>query len=148
MKLTKTLTFAAIVAGTLLAGNALIAQDAPKDKPPGGQGSPGARPGIEQAAKELGLSDEQKTKLKAAMDEQREKMKALREDSSLSADDKKAKGKELRDAFQAKVKGILTPEQFEKWQKNMQQRRPQGGPGGAGGPGAQHEGGKKPAKQD
>lgn len=148
MKLTKTLTFAAIVAGTLLAGNALVAQDAPKDKPPGGpgaQGGPGMRgPNAEQMAKDLGLSDEQKTKLKAAMDEQREKMKALREDTSLSADDKKAKGKELRDTFQAKVKEILTPEQFEKWQKNMQQRRPQGGPGG---PGGKPEGGK-PAKQD
>jgi hypothetical protein len=41
-------------------------------------------------------------------------------------------------AFTAKMKEILTPEQFEKWQKQMQQRRPAAKPAG--------EGEKKPKK--
>jgi len=59
-------------------------------------------------------------------------MKALRADTSLSAEDKKAKGKEIREAMQAKMKEILTPDQLEKWQK-MQRNRPGGGKPAAGG---------------
>lgn len=131
MKLTKTLALAALVAGSLLAGTALQAQDAPKEKPPGAQGGPGvrARPNADQIAKDLSLTDEQKTKLKAALEEQQAKMKALRADTSLTPEEKKAKAKELREANQAKMKEILTPEQLEKWQK-MQRNRGPGGPGG------------------
>ena len=137
--MTKTLALAALVAGSLLAGTALQAQDAPKEKPPGGPGMRG-RPNMEQIAKDLNLTDDQKTKLKAAMEDQQAKMKALREDTSLSQEDRRAKMKEIRDAMQAKIKEILTPEQLAKWQEQMKQRgRPPGGPGGkpaAGGSGA------------
>lgn len=129
MKMTKTLALAALVAGSLLTGTTLQAQDTPAGKPPGIQGGPGmrGRPNIDQIAKELNLTDDQKTKLKAAMDDQMTKMKALRENTSLSAEDKRTKSKEIREEFQAKVKEILTPEQLEKWQKHMQRGRPAGG---------------------
>ncbi|HTL73064.1 MAG TPA: hypothetical protein VL863_07145 [bacterium] len=132
--MTKTIALVALVAGSLLAGTALQAQDAPKDKPHGAQGGPGGpgmrgRPNADQIAKELSLTDEQKTKLKAALEDQQAKMKALREDTSLSAEDKKAKAKELREGMQAKMKEILTPEQLTKWQA-MQKNRGPGGPGG------------------
>jgi Spy/CpxP family protein refolding chaperone len=126
MKLNKTITLVALVAGSLLAGTALQAQDAPKEKPPGQQGGPGmrGRPNIDQIAKELNLTEDQKTSLKAAMEEQQAKMKALREDQNLSQEDRRAKAKEIREAHQAKIKEILTPEQLEKWQKRAQQNRP------------------------
>lgn len=137
MKLTKTLTLAAVVAAGLLAGTALQAQDAPKDKPPGAQGGPGSmhgRPNFDQLAKDLNLTEDQKTKLKAALDEQQTKMKALREDTSVAQADKRAKAKEIREATQAKIKEILTPEQLKKWQEHMQRNRPPGGekPGAGG----------------
>jgi Spy/CpxP family protein refolding chaperone len=128
MKLTKTFALAAVVAGSLLAGTALLAQDSTNTPPAGAPGL--RRPNAEQIAKQLDLSDDQKTKVKAALEEQQSKMKALREDASLSQEDKRAKAKELRESFIEKMKEILTPEQFEKWQKIMQHRtRP-----GAGGP--------------
>jgi len=132
MKLTKTITLAALVAAGLLAGTALQAQDAPKDKPAAAPGGPGQRggPNMDQIAKELNLSEEQKTKIKAAQEERMQKARALRQDSTLSQEDRKAKMKEIQDDFTAKMKEILTPEQFDKWQKTMQQRR-QGAPGAA-----------------
>ncbi len=124
MKMTQTFALAALVAGSLLAGTALQAQDAPKEKP-----AMHGRPNAEQIAKELNLTDDQKAKVKTALEDQQTKMKALHEDKSLSSEDRKAKSKEIREATQAKMKEILTPEQWEKWQK-MQ---------------ANHKGGAKPA---
>jgi periplasmic protein CpxP/Spy len=123
-------------------------------KPPGDhQGPPGGpRGGMQdrgaKLAEELGLSDDQKTKFQEVMKEQGDKRKALREDTSLSDDDKKTKGKALRDETDAKIKAILTAEQYEKWQKLQQGRR---GPGGPGGPGGKPPGDKPagaPEKKD
>jgi Spy/CpxP family protein refolding chaperone len=142
MKLNKTLALAALMAGGLIAANTLQAQDS-TNTPPAGEhhGGPGGmhRPNAEMIAKELGLTDDQKTQIKAALEDTMAKFKALHDDTSLSADDKKAKMKEIRDANQAKMKEILTPEQFAKWQKHMQQHRP-GGPGG-------EKGGDAPPKE-
>jgi periplasmic protein CpxP/Spy len=130
MKLTKTLAFAALVAGSLLAGTALQAQDS-TNTPPAGKhtGGPGmhGRPNIDQMAKELNLTDDQKTKVEAAMQDQQAKMKALHSDTSLSKEDRHAKVKEIHEGFTAKMKEILTPDQFEKWQKHMQHHPHRGG---------------------
>ncbi len=123
MKLTKTLTLAAIVAAGLLAGStALQAQEAPPAKHAGMHG----RPNIDQIAKDLNLTDDQKTQFKAAMQDQQTKLKTLRSDTSVSQEDKKAKAKEIREATQAKLKEILTPEQLKKLHKEMQHNRKAG----------------------
>jgi len=128
MKLAKIFTLAAVVAGSLLAGMALQAQSS--TNAPAAGGPPGIRrPNAEQIAKDLGLSDDQKAKVRAALEEQQKKMKDLRADTSLSQEDKRAKVKELRQSFVEKMKEILTADQFEKWQKTMQQR-PRLGAGG------------------
>jgi Spy/CpxP family protein refolding chaperone len=143
MKLTKTITLATLVAAGLLAGTALQAQDAPKDKPaaaPGG--GPAMRgPNMDQLAKELNLNEEQKTKIKAAQEERVQKAREVRQDTNLSQEDRKAKMKEIQETFTAKIKEILTPDQFEKWQKHAQQRRQVG-------PGADKPAGEKPSKKD
>lgn len=76
---------------------------------------------------ELGLTDEQRDKLRAAQKDQAEKLRAVREDSSLSREQKAAKAREMRDSLVATTKTILTPEQFEKWQKSREARRPRPG---------------------
>lgn len=128
MKLNKTLMMAALIAGSLFATGALQAQDAPKDKPAvdpatGVPAAPGAgakaRLNPEQIAKDLGLSEDQKTKFKDAMSDMQKKMQEVRKDTTLSQEDRRAKTKEIRDAAQAKYKEILTAEQFDKWQKLM-----------------------------
>ena len=68
-------------------------------------------------ADELQLTADQKEKLKPIMQDETQKMRALRQDASLSKDDKAAKLKTIREETNAKVKPILTADQFEKWKK-------------------------------
>lgn len=125
MKLKKTLTLAALVAASLFAGNTLQAQDAPKDKPAGEQPAPGPggpgmrRPPIspDAIAKQLDLTDDQKTKLKPVIEEMQKKVTEMRKDTGLAPEDRRAKMKEIRDGMTAKMKEILTPEQLAKWEK-------------------------------
>lgn len=126
--MTKTLALMALVAGGLLAGTSLQAQDNSSGKPAAPHGSPGmrGRPNMDRLAKELSLTDDQKTKLQAALEDQMTKIRELHKDTSLSQEDKRIKAKELREATQAKIKEILTPDQLEKWHKLMKQHGPQG----------------------
>lgn len=141
MKMHKVSLLAALAAGALIAFTpTLRAEDKPNrperpERPGGGPGGPGG-PGqrgdmLKKMAEELGLSDEQKTKLQEAFKSQREAMK------DLSPEERREKMKESREAMNAKVKEILTPEQYAKWERIRDERRP----GGPGGPGAGGQGG-------
>lgn len=143
MKLNKTLTLAALVAACLFAGSALQAQDAPKDKPADAPGGPGMRRpmlSLDSMAKQLDLTDDQKIKVKPIIEELTQKMGDLRKDTAMAPEDRRPKMKELRDAATAKLKEILTAEQFAKWEKMGPGGRRPGGAGGsppaAGGEGA------------
>ncbi len=144
---------AALAAGALLAGSSsLLAQDSPQTPPAGGAQGGGMRgrgPNLEQLTKALELTDDQKPKVKAVLDETTEKIGEVRKDpgfADLSREDKMAKMKPIRDAMTAKMKAILTAEQFAKYEKmgqNMRGNRPPGGGPGAGAPPA----GDKPPKE-
>ena len=84
---------------------------------------------MEETARELNLTDEQKQKLQAIVRERMEKLRELRQDTSLSQQEKLEKFKAGREALIAEIKKVLTPEQFEKWKA----RQPLLG-GAAGGP--------------
>ena len=136
---------AALVAGSVFAADvAVLAQDSTNTppagaRPPGGPGARG-RMNFEFVATSLALTDDQKAKAKPVFDEMQQKMTDLRKDTTLEAADRRAKMKEIRDGVTAKLKDILTEEQFAKWQK-MQQNRPRP----AGGAGAPPAGGTPPA---
>lgn len=66
---------------------------------------------------ELQLTADQKEKLKPIMQDETQKLKALRQDTSLSKQDKAAKIKTIHEETNAKVKPILTADQLEKWNK-------------------------------
>lgn len=139
MKYNKVTLIAALaVAGMVCMGSTATSQDAKPDKKPEvGQRSPAGRPGA-RIAEELKLTEEQNKKFQAAMAEQREKGTKLREDSSLTPEQKREKGQALRTESQKKLKEILTPEQYQQWEKmrsQPRQARP-GGPGAPGGPDA------------
>src|SRR6185312_15251752 len=101
MKLNKTLTIAALVAAGLCSSLPLQAQDAPKDKPAGDQpaAAPGMRrPGmmtVESLAKQLDLTEDQKTKIKPILEDMQKKMGDLRKDTGLAQEDRRAKMKEI-----------------------------------------------------
>jgi len=100
------------------------------------------RPNLDTIAQQLNLTDDQKPKFKSIMDTQMQKMRGLRQDpdfASLSPEDRRAKVKAIQDETEAQMKDLLTPEQFEKWQKmpqmGMRGRRmgpPPGGPNAQG----------------
>ena len=139
MKLTKNLTLAALLASALLtASTAVRAQDStPPPANPSGAAGGGQmhRPNIDYLAKQLGLTDDQKTKFSAAVEAQHEKSKALMSDKSLSPQDLRSQEGKIRQEFNTQLKGILTGEQYAKWEKLSAHHRkparpatPTGGP--------------------
>lgn len=129
MKTNKISLIAVLVLGGLVAfGTLAKAEDKPAGKPHGKAHGDMKERGAKMA-EELGLNEDQKAKMADMMKELGPKMKAIMDDSSLSKEEKKPKMKALNEERTAKVKEILTPEQFEKWQKMQAAHRP-GGPGG------------------
>jgi len=131
MKLNKTLTIAALLAGSLLTAGNLLAQDAPKDKPPSAAGGPSVRGrglAFDAIAAQLKLTDEQKPKVKPVIEEMQQKNRELRTDTALTPTERRAKMKEIHDAATTKLKDILTAEQLADWEKmGVGNRRPPGG---------------------
>lgn len=89
--------------------------------PPSGDRLAALRERMQETAKELNLTPEQKEKLQAIIRTQAEKLRTLRQDTSLSAEEKRAKFQTLREELTAEVKKVLTPEQFEKWKSKQGQ---------------------------
>jgi Spy/CpxP family protein refolding chaperone len=121
MKSTKTMLVAALAVGALLGGSsALRAQSATNTPPtnvqPGNEHGPGMK-GRQNLAKQLNLTDDQKPKVDAIMKGAMEKRKALHEDTSLTQEERTAKGKAVQEEQATQLKAVLTPEQFAKWQQ-------------------------------
>jgi Spy/CpxP family protein refolding chaperone len=68
-------------------------------------------------AEKLNLSQDQQDKLKPIFEKQRDQAQAIKNDNSLSQDQKKEKFQSLRQDTMAQVNGILTPEQQQQWQQ-------------------------------
>lgn len=120
--------------GLMVCGPATFAQDKPATPPAAGgdAGAPAARgrnAGIQGILKQLDLNDDQKEKVKPVLADYREKMTSLR-DSNPSQEDRRSKMKEINEGVDAKLKDILTADQFTKYQdlrKQMTGRRRNGG---------------------
>lgn len=120
---------AATLATTSLVAQATPFQDAPaQDRPRGGQ-----RGG--DMYKDLNLSADQKTKLDALMKEERGQRGGGKGQQGPPSDADRKAMESRRADMDAKVKGILTPEQYAKYQA----KRPQGGPG---------KGGQRPMREE
>lgn len=74
---------------------------------------------LQMLSEKLNLTDEQKAKLKPILQDQMQQMKAVREDSSLSEDQKRAKMKSIHESLHDQINAVLTPEQQAKF-KQMQ----------------------------
>jgi Spy/CpxP family protein refolding chaperone len=132
MKLTKTNIFTVLAAGSLIVCGSALAQDSTNAAAPApSTNSPPARPHImfrgasmERLAQILNLTDAQKAQVQPILDAERQKMRDLRENTSLSMDEKRAQVKEIREKTTAQMQPVLTPEQFAKWQNMNHARRP------------------------
>lgn len=141
MKMHKISLLAAVAAGALFALTpSLRAEDKPAKAPKAERPEGGPRGGqrmdmLKEMAEKLELTADQKAKLQEAFKAQRENRKDLKD---ATPEERRAAMKEAREAMDAKIKEILTPEQYAKWEKIRQEKRP-GGPGGPGG--------KRPGKE-
>ncbi|MCU7547850.1 hypothetical protein OCK74_01935 [Chitinophagaceae bacterium LB-8] len=73
--------------------------------------------------KELNLSDDQQEKVAQIRSSYRTKMQTLRNDSSISQDQKREKMQELMKQQQEELRSVLTKEQFEKMKSARQEQR-------------------------
>ncbi len=124
----QTLVALAAIAGTLSFQPLARAADtqAPA-QPAGGNRAAALRERMQDTARELNLTEEQKQQLQAIIRTQAGKVRDLRQDTSLSPENKRAKLRALREEITTEVKNVLTPEQFEKWKAKQGQLAAGGG---------------------
>ena len=78
---------------------------------------------MEWLSKELNLTDGQKAKVKPILEEQMTQMKAVREDTTLSQDQKREKMKQIHETTHSQINEILTPEQQKKFAELKEQHK-------------------------
>jgi periplasmic protein CpxP/Spy len=107
-------------------------QTTPSQAAPGQAGAtseaaPGHAQPQSQAADDnpLNLTDEQKAKLQPIIQDENRQMEALRNDTSMTQEQKIAKANEVRQNASPKIKAILTPEQLQKLADLQQKARQQ-----------------------
>lgn len=75
----------------------------------------GVKSKLYQAGRYLGLTDDQKAQVRQIMAGKRDQVKALKEDQSLTREQKISAFKEIGLAVKAEIRSILTPEQQQKF---------------------------------
>ena len=78
---------------------------------------------LKKLTSDLNLTQKQQEQVGKIMAEQGAKREAFRANKKVEHDAMKGKMEEERAATNAKMKAILTPEQFEKWSANNEKRR-------------------------
>jgi protein CpxP len=116
----------------------MMAQDAAPAAPQGqmrprGRGMEGRQ--LEMLTQRLNLTADQQTQVKAIDEDTGKQMMAVRNDASLSQDDKRAQMMDIRKSSQGKIRGILTDDQKTKYdamqaemKEKMKERQQGGGP--------------------
>lgn len=77
---------------------------------------------LDRLSQKLNLTDDQKAQIKPLLEDQHRQMMALREDTSLSREQKRAKFQEIRKQTFEKMNPILSPEQQKQFQQMQQMR--------------------------
>jgi Spy/CpxP family protein refolding chaperone len=106
---------AAVVLGSLLVCCPVATQGARLGGPAGGKNTL-AKERFQDIAAQLQLTDQQKQQLKPILRDEAQKLKSLWAETGVAKRQKHAQLNQIRQEFTAKVKAILTPEQFAKWQ--------------------------------
>ena len=110
-----------------LLGTVAFAQ---QNQPPGGGDQPGPRRGmpsvddqLKNLTERLNLTDDQQTKIKPILEDQHAQMQALMKDDSLSQEDKRSKGRAIRESTTGKIRDVLTDDQKKKYDAMEQEMR-------------------------
>jgi Spy/CpxP family protein refolding chaperone len=70
---------------------------------------------LQQISSQLNLTDDQKTQLKPILQSEYQQLKGVKDDTSLSPEQKQAKTKEIHQTYKSQISNVLTPEQQKKW---------------------------------
>ena len=76
---------------------------------------------LQMLSEKLNLTDDQKGKLKPILQDQMQQMKVVREDSSLSEEQKRTKMKAIHESLHDQINAVLTPEQQAKFKQMRQE---------------------------
>lgn len=123
----KRVLMVALCSGAFFALPALAQDTAPQGPPPGQMGGGGPRSGgarqVEMLTKRLNLTPDQQTQVKAIDEDTGKQMMALRNDTSLSQDDRRSKMMDIRKSSQDKIRAVLTDEQKTKYDALLAEMR-------------------------
>lgn len=78
---------------------------------------------VQRLAKRLQLTDEQQTQLLPILSQRAEQAKAIRNDTTLSVTDRRAKMRDLRQESEAQIKNVLTDTQKQQYDAMVQRGR-------------------------
>ncbi len=112
-------------------------QPAPNQAGAASEAAPGPAQSKAQTGEDnpLNLTDEQKAKLRPILVEENQQLDTLRNDTSMTQEQKVSKANEIRQTASQKIRAILTPEQLQKLadlqQKAKQQPNQSKSPGAA-----------------
>ncbi|AHJ97208.1 hypothetical protein [Hymenobacter swuensis] len=99
------------------------------EKPGEGRGGRGQGNRLAEMTKDLNLTADQQTRVAAIQQEQMQQMQAQR--GTGGTEDRTARMQQMRaqeESTDAKLKGVLTPEQYQKYQAKKQERMKRQGP--------------------
>jgi periplasmic protein CpxP/Spy len=135
MKMIKKLTLPATLALVLaIAGVSAWAQMGPPAGGPGGgqmgRGPMSPEQKLQMLTKQLNLTSDQQEKIKPILESESQQMQTLRQDSSLSGEDRMSKMREIRQNANDQIKSNLTTDQQQKFAE-MMSHQGHGGPRGA-----------------
>jgi Spy/CpxP family protein refolding chaperone len=97
----------------------------------GGRGWGNPAEMTKRLTEQLNLTSDQQTKVQGILEDQQKQRETLMQDSSLSQDDRRAKGMELRKKTMSDIRAVLTPDQQKQFD-DMQARHEQEMKGGGG----------------
>ena len=125
MKSNRLLTF--ILSGAMVLPMAALAQTANSATASGDNGSTASAPSKQDRgarfAQELNLTPDQQEALKSIRQNEKQQFQAIKNDSSLTPDQKKAKTKDLRKSSHEQMMAKLTPEQQQKFKVMRKEHR-------------------------
>ena len=106
---------AAVVLGGLLVCCPVATQGARLANPARGKGTQ-AKERFQDLAAQLQLTEQQKQQLKAVLRDEAQNLKNLRAETGAAKRQRHAQFTQIRQDLVARIKAILTPEQYAKWQ--------------------------------
>jgi hypothetical protein len=102
--------------GFALAGGVMLAQR-------GNRQPPSVDEQVKRLTDRLSLSSDQQSKIKPILEGQRQQMESVRNDSSLSREDRMAKMRSIRESTTSKIKDSLNDDQKKQYEAMQQEMR-------------------------